>query len=196
MLRMVDGITVSTPFLKKYYSSYNSNISVVRNRLAKCLWGEPKQHIVNENKPTICYPGSQNHFSVKGRTESGGDFGKELLNYILRTKKDVNWIFVGGIPEELKNDKDIIHYKWINYMSYPNILKNLNVDIGLAPLEINDFNRGKSNLKLLEYSVCGIAGVYTNIEPYKNCELTSDNENSMIDQIQWLIDNPDERYGI
>jgi spore maturation protein CgeB len=26
--------------------------------------------------------------------------------------------------------------------------------------------------------------------------LTSDNENSMIDQIQWLIDNPDERYGI
>ncbi|MFW6130834.1 MAG: hypothetical protein ACOC56_06570 [Atribacterota bacterium] len=108
---MVDGITVSTPFLKKYYRSYNSNISVVKNRLAKCLWGEPKQHVVNGDKPTICYPGSQNHFGVKGRTEEGGDFGKELLNYIIKTKKDVNWVFVGGIPEELKNDKDIIHYK-------------------------------------------------------------------------------------
>jgi spore maturation protein CgeB len=26
--------------------------------------------------------------------------------------------------------------------------------------------------------------------------LTSDNESSMIDQIQWLIDNPDERYKV
>jgi hypothetical protein len=35
MMKNVDGITVSTPYLKKIYSKYNKNISVVKNRLCK-----------------------------------------------------------------------------------------------------------------------------------------------------------------
>jgi hypothetical protein len=37
MLRIVDGITVSTGYLKKVYMKYNKNISVVKNRLCKFL---------------------------------------------------------------------------------------------------------------------------------------------------------------
>jgi hypothetical protein len=37
MLRIVDGITVSTGYLKKVYMEYNKNISVVKNRLCKYL---------------------------------------------------------------------------------------------------------------------------------------------------------------
>ena len=197
MMKMVDGITVSTPYLRYIYSQYNSNISVVKNRLGKFIWGDVKQCEPKERKkPKIVYPGSQNHFSIKGRTEEGGDFEKPLLDYVHKTKKDYEWIFVGGIPQELKDDKDITYYQWIDYMSYPIFMKSLDIDIGLAPLEINDFNRAKSNLKLLEYTVCGIPGIYTNIDPYKRCNLTCDNQNDMIDQIEWLVKNPDKRYEI
>lgn len=196
MLQLVSGVTVSTPFLRDYYKLYNSNVSVVKNRLAKCLWGDIKEYEPVNEKPRIIYPGSQNHFGVKGRTEEGGDIGPDLMNFIKKTKKDYEWMFIGAIPEELKNDKDIKHIPWVHYISYPQFIKNCNADIGIAPLQINDFNRGKSNLKMLEYSASGIPGVYTDIEPYKDCRLTTENENAMIDQIQWLVENPQKRYEV
>lgn len=81
-------------------------------------------------------------------------------------------------------------------MSYPQFIKNSNADVGIAPLEICNFNRGKSNLKALEYCVSGIPGVYTNIEPYKNCSLTSETEGDMIDQIKLLVNDTDKRYEV
>lgn len=197
MLNIVDGITVSTPYLKQVYLNYNKNISVVKNRLVKSLWGEVKEYRTKKRKkPRILYPGSQNHFGINGRTTEGGDFGKELLKFIQSTKKQYDWIFFGGIPEELKNDKDITYYNWVNYMAYPLFLKSLDADIGLAPLQINDFNHCKSNLKVLEYSMCGIPGVYSYVEPYKKCMLTSETDECMIDQIQSLIKYEDKRYKV
>lgn len=196
MLEMVDGMTVSTNFLKKKYSKYNKNISVVRNRLAKCLWGNIKEYTPSTtDKLKIVYPGSQNHFSIKGRTGEGGDFGEELLSFIKDTKKRFEWIFIGGIPEELKNDNDIVYHEWIDYMSYPMVLKNINADIGIAPLEHNDFNRSKSNLKMLEYAVCGIPGVYTDIEPYKTATAKGKSETDLINLIENMSQDVDFRLN-
>lgn len=195
MLATVDGITVSTPYLRNKYLPYNSNISVVRNRLAKCMWGDIKTCEPKERKKLkIVYPGSQNHFSVKG---SGGDIGEKLMNYIHETKKDrFEWIFVGGIPGNLRGDKDITHYEWIEYMAYPMFMKNLEADIGIAPLEINEFNACKSDLKMLEYCVCGIPAIYTKIEPYKYATLTAPTEDVMIDKIERLAADPQHRYNV
>jgi tetratricopeptide (TPR) repeat protein len=41
------------------------------------------------------------------------------------------------------------------------------VDIGLAPLLPTDFNRGRSDVKYLEYASAGAAGVYADVEPYR-----------------------------
>ena len=197
MLKIVDGITVSTPYLKGALKKYNKNISVVPNRLAKCLWGDIKEcdPVIKGNKPKILYPGSQNHFGIKDRTTEGGDFGKELLNYIQKTKDIYEWIFVGGVPDELKNDDKITYHKWLDYISYPMFMKNLDVDISLAPLEINEFNRCKSNLKSLEYTVMGLPSTYTNIEPYRKTSLRADNDEHMIEQIEWLLQSEDNRYN-
>ena len=193
MMKMVDGMTVSTSYLRNKYRKYNSNISVVKNRLAKFVWGEIKNCAPEKKeRPRIVYPGSQNHFS---QDDSGGDFGETLLNFIQKTKKQYEWVFIGGIPHELKDDPDITYYNWISVLQYPMVLKNLNADIGIAPLEINDFNKAKSNLKMLEYTVCGIPGIYTNIEPYKNASLTCANEEIMIDKIQKALSDEDMRYN-
>jgi glycosyltransferase involved in cell wall biosynthesis len=39
-------------------------------------------------------------------------------------------------------------------------------DIGIAPLTFCQFNRGKSRAKILEYSLCGVPSIATDIEPY------------------------------
>lgn len=196
MLSICNGITVSTGMLKKIYSKYNKNISVVRNRLSKALWGDIKPYEYNSSyrKLRILYPGSQNHFSID---KEGGDIGNSLIKYIKDTKKDkFEWIFMGGIPYELRNDKDITYIKWVDYINYPGFMKNFYTDLAIAPLEINEFNSCKSNLKMLEYVVCGFPAVYTDIEPYKNATITCKTEENMIEQIEILSKDPDLRYKI
>ena len=39
-------------------------------------------------------------------------------------------------------------------------------DIGIAPLEDNDFTKCKYFNKYLEYTLSGIIGIYSNVEPY------------------------------
>lgn len=199
MLSIVDGITVSTGYLKKCYNKYNKNISVVPNKLCKSLWGNVKTRDNFENvdkKPKIVYPGSQNHFAtVEGTT--GGDIGPVLMDYIKKTTDKYEWIFIGGMPnelEDLKKQGKITFHSWVNILDYPSFIKNLDADIAIAPLEINDFNRSKSNIKRLEYVVCGLPAVFTNIEPYKNAAVTAETEEFFIDRLEWLVYNPDIRY--
>jgi tetratricopeptide (TPR) repeat protein len=41
------------------------------------------------------------------------------------------------------------------------------LDVGLAPLLPSDYNRGRSDVKFLEYAARGVAGVYADLEPYR-----------------------------
>lgn len=91
---------------------------------------------------------------------------------------------MGGLPSELVGDPDITYKPWVNLSEYPTFMKNIDVDIAIAPLEINEFNSCKSNLKCLEYCVSGIPAVYTKIDPYENMSLTSETEEDMISKIE------------
>ena len=42
------------------------------------------------------------------------------------------------------------------------------IDIGLAPLLTTDYNRGRSDVKFLEYASRGVAGIYADLEPYRD----------------------------
>ena len=74
-------------------------------------------------------------------------------------------------------------------------MKNFDTDIAIAPLEINDFNKCKSSVKLLEYCVSGIPAVYTKIDPYDDASLTSETEEDMIEKIKWLLKSSVNRYN-
>src|SRR5262249_49860436 len=41
------------------------------------------------------------------------------------------------------------------------------LDVGLAPILPTDYNRGRSDVKFLEYAAAGVAGVYADLEPYR-----------------------------
>ncbi len=196
MLSIVDGISVSTQPLKEVYSKYNPKVSVIPNRLPKFIWGYPNE-IKETNKVRIYWGGSSNHFSQphlikKGIT--GGDFNKDILNFIIKTRKVYQWVFTGSLPLELNEYKDDIEFhNWTSTLEYPLHLKSLNIDIGIAPLEDNLFNKCKSNIKMLEYCGAGFPGIYSNVFPYQNGRLTANNDKEMISHIELLANSIDER---
>lgn len=197
MMSIADGMTVSTLRLKKIYSEYNENIVVIPNHLPKHVWGHiyPKhENEPRDIKPRILWAGSQNHFVRKidsvQRGMTGGDFGDKLMSFIRKTTDKYQWVFVGAMPVELESVKNKIEFhQWQPVFEYPQYVKNLDVDFGIAPLEDNVFNACKSNIKMLEYTACGVPGVYSNVEPYWDAHLKADNEDEMIAHIEALGDN-------
>jgi glycosyltransferase involved in cell wall biosynthesis len=194
IFKLVDGIITSTDYLKRKYFKYNKNIQVIPNHLPKCIWGETtKCSPTDINKTKIVYSGSFNHFNGKG---SGGDFSKELIQFISNTTDKYDWVFVGGIPYEFKNDTRITIYSWKSVMEFPHFIKSLKPDIMLAPLEDNDFNKCKSNIKALESIACGSPLICSDIEPYKNLTCKCKTSEFMIHQIEMLSSNPQLRQNV
>jgi O-antigen biosynthesis protein len=201
ILKLVDGIIVSTDKLKEEFSKYNNRIGVLHNHLPKFLWGdiEPR-HLLSTGKPRIMWAGSSNHFPtpkvIKDNNIKEGDIYPELFDFIKKTTDKYQWVIMGGIPmdleEEINNGKIEFH-GWADSLSYPRIIKGLKADIGFAPLVDNTFNRCKSNIKALEYTALGIPGVYSNVEPYKDMCLTANNADEMISHIESLANDVDKR---
>lgn len=145
MLSKADVVMVSTQYLKEVYSVYNNKIHIIPNHLPRYTWGETSFNEYERKKPVILYPCSSNHFSCK-RDIKGGDIGDELMNYIRKTTDKWEWTFVGGLPHELEDlvkSGKIKRHSWFGVFEYPRFLKTLKADIGIAPLELIDFNRSK-----------------------------------------------------
>jgi hypothetical protein len=75
-------------------------------------------------------------------------------------------------------------------------------DIVIAPLRDNPFNRAKSHLKFLEYTVLGVPGVYSRLPPYAG--IVRHGENGLLagDETEWerclveLIESPARRQAL
>ena len=64
--------------------------------------------------------------------------------------------------------KRIYLVKFVPVFHYHQILTELGIHIGIAPLVDNTFNRCKSNIKYLEYTLAGVPTVASNVYPYSN----------------------------
>ena len=207
IMRIVDGITVSTETLKRIYSEFNERIVIIPNHLPKFLWGDiiPKhENNPREKRPRILYAGSENHFINKGSVEykkgiRGGDFGDILIDYIRKTVDKYEWVFSGAYPlelEDLINKGKIERHGWKHIWQYPKHVKALDVDIWIAPLMKCIFNDSKSNIKGLEASATGCPGIYSNADPYEKFMLTCESEYDIIANIEKLADSIDFRKEV
>jgi glycosyltransferase involved in cell wall biosynthesis len=91
--------------------------------------------------------------------------------------------------------------RWVCIEKYPKLLASCGFDIGIAPLETNRFNAGKSNLKYLELAVLGIPGVFTDFDPYKSVKQGKTGYKALktdewIDCLSKLIESPDLRKNM
>jgi hypothetical protein len=190
ILPLVDCIMCSTSQLAENFKKYNKT-KVIQNRLFESIW-KKQNHISffeTGNKPKIIWAGGHTHFSKDGVTED--DFDKKIIQYIKDTSKKFEWIFCGNKPEELTDF--VTYYKWNpNYFEYPNMLRDINADIGIALLQTNEFNKCKSNIKALELVSLGIPGVYSKITPYQFMTCKIENSDQFINRIETLT--TDQNY--
>lgn len=115
-----------------------------------------------------------------------------IIDAIEKTIDDVQWVFFGYSPPKLekyiKNGK-IECYSGVNIYNYPDRFSSLNLNVVVAPLQDNEFNRCKSNIKWLECCALGIPLLGQNIITYKKYmpekQLFNDS-NELYEKIKWF----------
>jgi O-antigen biosynthesis protein len=156
-LTFVDRFVVSTNELACAYEGMHPLIQVVNNYLPVPIWGSLKSLRRQGKKPRVGWAGGISHT---------GDL--ELISGVVQAlAHEVEWVFFGMCPEPLRPFVHEFH-AGVPIEFYPAKLASLNLDLALAPLEHNIFNLCKSNLRLLEYGICGFPVICTDIAPYQN----------------------------
>jgi len=159
-IAQVDRLIVSTPGLAEAYSGWHSDIQVLELKLPSVWWGNLKVTRTEHKKPRVGWAGGSSHL---GDLESIADVVKDLAN-------DVDWIFFGMCPAKLRPYIKEFH-SGVPIHMYPQKLANLDLDLALAPLENNQFNDCKSNLRLLEYGACGYPVICSNTGAFVKSKL-------------------------
>ncbi len=158
-LALADRLVVSTQPLAEAFGPWANEVVVQANLLEDKRWNNlqrPNENRKPRKKPRVGWAGSSSHV---------GDL-QLLLPVIKKLAGEVDWIFLGLSLPEMRRYATEIHPA-VPMADYPRKLAELDLDIALAPLEINAFNEAKSPLKVLEYGILGYPVICTDITPYQ-----------------------------
>lgn len=156
-----DRVTVSTEFLKEALGDFHPDVVVQPNYLPLTLWRDAPLRAAPDlkSRPRVGWAGGLSHT---------GDL-RLIVDVVKALANRVDWVFFGMVPEGVENYIAEFH-PGVNIQDYPLRLAGLNLDLALAPLDHNLFNKCKSNLRLLEYGICGYPVIASDEEPYR-CNL-------------------------
>jgi O-antigen biosynthesis protein len=198
IMSLCDEITVTCKFMKDYYTEKtgNKNITVIPNFMPKFWMGnyfDLKKNMDNldkyKNKPRILYAGSGAHFDVDNRVKQKDDF-HHVVEIIRKTVNKYQWVFLGAFPlplmDLIKGGKIEFHH-WKRLYDYPESISNLNVNMMVAPLQDNVFNKSKSDLKYIEACAYGLPIACQDIVTYENAPIKFKTGEEMIDQIDLTL---------
>lgn len=155
-MRESDALFVTTPYLKEIYSEFNANIYVLPNAIDFDMWGKTQRR-KNKGKITLGWVGGANHNDDLLILENAVDT-------LTAKYPEVEFVFGHGMHPKFRGKKGV---RWVQEFfridKYPKGVARMGFDIGMAPLVDNAFNRGKSNLRWLEYSALGIPTVASRV---------------------------------
>lgn len=188
--KYVDGIIVSTPFLKEIYDKFNKNVWIVPNG-------------INGSVPQQSHDGIRLGYFV---SHSHLENAQIIETALIRTLKKYSNVrlyytkafggFLEGLPKDLESQSFYVPFFPLkDYLTYCN---QLGIDIGLAPLMKNDFNRAKSNIRVLEYWQNGATVIASPLDEYKKT-ITHGFDGYLSENDEWehwlddLIQNPERR---
>lgn len=195
IMSMCDEITVTCKFMRDYYSSKtgNKNVTVIPNFMPKFWLGHyyditkiMNNYDKNKKKPRILYAGSGAHFDVDNRTKQKDDFFH--VNEVIRKTVDkYQWVFLGAFPlpimDLIKSGKIEFH-PWRRLYEYGDGINDLNVNMMVAPLQDNTFNKSKSDLKYIEACAFGLPIACQDLVTYENAPIKFKSGDDMINQIE------------
>jgi glycosyltransferase involved in cell wall biosynthesis len=207
--READGIIVTTELLKARLSQLNENIFVVPNVLDERLW-EPDSAVETlSNRGTsgkvIGYMGTHTHDSDLGMILQA------LRGTLRKHAGSVELQFIGCVADHAVLDAFAgLRVKVLDVgdnVEYPAfarwMVKNVKWDLAIAPLEEDVFTRCKSDIKFLDYSAVGIAGIYSQGPVYgktvrhlKTGYLADNNPESWSEGLELLLQDNSLRQSI
>lgn len=153
-MKFADMITTTTPYLAKKLRKYNKNVVVLPNYIDYERWNQP--YMPNDTKKIrIGWAGSITHLNDMKMIV-------KPLKKICKEFKNIQLVIIGD-PRvaELFKGLNVESMNGVPFEVWPSKLHSLRLDIGLAPLRDTEFNRCKSNIKWIEYSIAKVPGVYS-----------------------------------
>ena len=195
-MNLCDFITVSTQELKRVYMHEykipEEKFLIIPNYLPRWWIGEAydlnrqmRQWQEQRNRPTIAFVCSINHFDLQNRNGGVDDF-THLIPWIIQNMNRYKFVFVGGVPLQLHQyvkEGKITFQPPSDLFNYPREMQKRKIDLLVAPLANNNFNKCKSNIKFLEFSALGIPMAGQNICTYNKYTKLVFNDGNDLDQI-------------
>lgn len=173
--KLCDAIVCSTPDLAEEMRKLTGmrDVRVVPNLVPRsfihaALAG--RREAEPSNKIRVGWAGGIGH---------GGDL-KVISQAMREIGTEVQWVFFGMLPPDISPGENVEYYPGVAFNDYANKLGKLNLDIALAPLEENDFNRCKSDLRVLEYAAAGYPVIASDVSTYRDCPY-----------VHWAANNPE-----
>ena len=171
-LKRSDVVTTSSLFLSGYAKKFTGSVKIIPMALDLDLW-KPKENKSDDGIITIGWAGSPVNINLVERLD-------EILTHLSDKYPFVKFkIFSGQKP---KLNTPFAYYPF-QPGSEPDFVRNL--DIGLLPLNDDEFSKGKSPIKAIQYISCGVPVVGNVIGA--TCEiLNSGNSISVSDNKEWI----------
>jgi len=195
----VDAVTVTTQALYDLVSAFTKSVYLLPNYLDDALWKfKPLSEDKQDEKVKLIYIAGQSHYPDIELIKPA------LLNISNKYESKVEFIFYGVEHPIIKrlNNAVYIPSKTYEYKNFAEDVNNFDAAIGIAPLVNNQFNASKSELKYLEYSAIGLAGVFSNVPAYNQAVKAGETGLLSASQDEWeknislLIDDNEYRRMI
>ena len=165
-MSLADAVVVSTDPLAELVTDIapGTEVHVIPNAIEWETW-EPLYQELEQKRRHPLRPYRKPRVGWVGAMQHRGDL-ELLIPVIEATKDEVHWVFMGmWLPEfeHLVAEK----HGWVDFHDYPKKMAELDLDLALAPLEYNEFNEAKSNLRIIEYGALGYPVIASDITPYR-----------------------------
>jgi hypothetical protein len=192
IINMCDEVTVTCDFMRELYSKRTGKqeITVIPNFPAKFWIGNyfnPQRinelYDKNKKKPRIGYMGSGAHMDVDNRTGQKDDF-EHTIKAIIDSRHKYQWVFMGAFPNGLRpyvERGEIEFHPWQRLYDYPQKIYDLGLQMFVAPLQDNAFNKAKSDLKYIEACAYGLPVACQDLCTYADAEIKFKTGEEMIE---------------
>ena len=182
IIDLCDEVTVTCNYMRELYQlrTGKKEITVIPNFPAKWWIGnyfDPNRinalYDKNKKKPRLLYAGSGAHFDVENRVGQKDDF-EHVIKAIIDSRHKYQWVFIGAFPLALRpyiERGEIEFHQWQRLYDYPAKIHELGVQMMVAPLQDNSFNRAKSDLKYIEACAYGLPVACQDMCTYEQAEI-------------------------
>lgn len=196
LMELCDCMTVSTEQMKQYFleKTKQKNIQVIPNYVPRFWIGSEysEGHLLHNfekhrSQPRILYFGSSSHIDSLRKSKNPEDDFQHVKDAIIESRKEFTWVFVGTAPYELApycQAGEMEFHPWKNLVEFPRFLSLLDVNMAVAPLADNMFNRCKSNNKYVETSALGLPCACQDMVTYDMAPIRFTDGKSMLQSIR------------